>query len=75
MVLSNLSRKLNSASFTEELTPLILATQKQFGFTHICAGASAFGKVNIRQTKGRFQIIEPLYVFYTLWDHQCCILF
>ncbi|KAL4658720.1 electron transfer flavoprotein subunit alpha, mitochondrial [Arapaima gigas] len=28
----------------EELTPLILATQKQFQFTHICAGASAFGK-------------------------------
>ncbi|GAB5572250.1 electron transfer flavoprotein subunit alpha [Prionailurus iriomotensis] len=29
----------------EELTPLILATQKQFSYTHICAGASAFGKV------------------------------
>ncbi|XP_033824263.1 electron transfer flavoprotein subunit alpha, mitochondrial [Periophthalmus magnuspinnatus] len=28
----------------EELTPLVLATQKQFNFTHICAGASAFGK-------------------------------
>ncbi|KAK2842271.1 hypothetical protein Q5P01_012471 [Channa striata] len=28
----------------EELAPLILATQKQFNFTHICAGASAFGK-------------------------------
>ncbi|KAF5911488.1 hypothetical protein HPG69_000780 [Diceros bicornis minor] len=28
----------------EELTPLILATQKQFSYTHICAGASAFGK-------------------------------
>ncbi|XP_064421902.1 electron transfer flavoprotein subunit alpha, mitochondrial isoform X2 [Latimeria chalumnae] len=28
----------------EELTPLILETQKQFNFTHICAGASAFGK-------------------------------
>ncbi|XP_062858366.1 electron transfer flavoprotein subunit alpha, mitochondrial [Trichomycterus rosablanca] len=28
----------------EELTPLILATQEQFSFTHICAGASAFGK-------------------------------
>uniref|UniRef100_A0A8C7G3P1 Electron transfer flavoprotein subunit alpha n=1 Tax=Oncorhynchus kisutch TaxID=8019 RepID=A0A8C7G3P1_ONCKI len=31
-------------SLTEELTPLILATQKQVNFTHICAGASAFGK-------------------------------
>ncbi|XP_015421663.1 PREDICTED: electron transfer flavoprotein subunit alpha, mitochondrial, partial [Myotis davidii] len=28
----------------EELTPLVLATQKQFSYTHICAGASAFGK-------------------------------
>ncbi|XP_026540350.1 electron transfer flavoprotein subunit alpha, mitochondrial isoform X1 [Notechis scutatus] len=28
----------------EELTPLILETQKQFSFTHICAGATAFGK-------------------------------
>ncbi|XP_056137356.1 electron transfer flavoprotein subunit alpha, mitochondrial [Lampris incognitus] len=28
----------------EELTPLVLATQQQFNFTHICAGASAFGK-------------------------------
>uniref|UniRef100_A0AAZ3R707 Electron transfer flavoprotein subunit alpha, mitochondrial n=1 Tax=Oncorhynchus tshawytscha TaxID=74940 RepID=A0AAZ3R707_ONCTS len=31
-------------SLPEALTPLILATQKQFNFTHICAGASAFGK-------------------------------
>jgi len=28
----------------ETLTPLILATQEQFKFTHIVAGASAFGK-------------------------------
>lgn len=28
----------------ETLTPLILATQKQFNFTHILAGATAFGK-------------------------------
>nr|KAF6283474.1 electron transfer flavoprotein subunit alpha [Pipistrellus kuhlii] len=28
----------------EELTPLVLATQKQFNYTHICVGASAFGK-------------------------------
>ncbi|CAJ1056715.1 electron transfer flavoprotein subunit alpha%2C mitochondrial [Xyrichtys novacula] len=31
-------------SLPEDLTPLILATQKQFNYTHICAGASAFGK-------------------------------
>ncbi len=28
----------------ERLTPLIVASQKQFNFTHIVAGASAFGK-------------------------------
>lgn len=28
----------------EPLAPLIVATQQQFGFTHILAGASAFGK-------------------------------
>jgi electron transfer flavoprotein alpha subunit len=28
----------------ESLTPLVLAAQKQFNFTHIIAGASAFGK-------------------------------
>lgn len=28
----------------ESLTPLILQTQKQFNFSHILAGASAFGK-------------------------------
>uniref|UniRef100_A0A8C5KY20 Electron transfer flavoprotein subunit alpha n=1 Tax=Jaculus jaculus TaxID=51337 RepID=A0A8C5KY20_JACJA len=28
----------------EELTPLVLETHKQFNYTHICAGASAFGK-------------------------------
>jgi len=28
----------------EPLAPLVVSTQKQFGFTHILAGASAFGK-------------------------------
>ncbi|NEU36123.1 electron transfer flavoprotein subunit alpha/FixB family protein, partial [bacterium LRH843] len=28
----------------ESLTPLVLATHAQFKFTHIVAGASAFGK-------------------------------
>lgn len=32
---------------SESLTPLVLATQKQFNFTHIVAGASAFGKVRL----------------------------
>lgn len=32
----------------EALSPLILAAQKQFGFTHIIGGASAVGKVRTR---------------------------
>lgn len=28
----------------ENITPLVVATQKQFNFTHIFAGATAFGK-------------------------------
>lgn len=31
----------------EAITPLLLETQKQFSFTHILAGASAFGKVSV----------------------------
>lgn len=33
-----------SALLPEAVTPLVLETQKQFNFTHILAGASAFGK-------------------------------
>lgn len=29
----------------EAITPLIVETQKQFNFTHILSGATAFGKV------------------------------
>ncbi len=29
----------------ESMTPLVIATQKQFNFSHILAGANAFGKV------------------------------
>ena len=32
---------------TEALTPLILETLKQFNFSHVLAGAGAFGKVTI----------------------------
>ncbi|CAL1299740.1 unnamed protein product, partial [Larinioides sclopetarius] len=38
------SRVCFKISSIESLTPLILASQKQFSFTHIVAGASAFGK-------------------------------
>ena len=32
----------------EAVTPLLLDAQKQFNFTHVIAGASAFGKVRVR---------------------------
>lgn len=31
----------------ENLTPLILESQKQFSFTHLVAGGTAFGKVSV----------------------------
>ena len=35
----------------EALTPLLLDAQKQFNFTHVVAGASAFGKVKFNWKK------------------------
>uniref|UniRef100_A0A672SNA9 Electron transfer flavoprotein subunit alpha n=1 Tax=Sinocyclocheilus grahami TaxID=75366 RepID=A0A672SNA9_SINGR len=43
----------------EELTPLILATQKQFSFTHVCAGASAFGKLDVAPISDIIEIKSP----------------
>lgn len=45
----------------EALSPLILAAQKQFGFTHILSGASAVGKVRVfvLQGSGAFEIPQP----------------
>ncbi|XP_043839481.1 electron transfer flavoprotein subunit alpha, mitochondrial [Dromiciops gliroides] len=40
----------------EELTSLILATQKQFNYTHICAGASAFGKNLLPRVAGKLDV-------------------
>ncbi|XP_068814395.1 electron transfer flavoprotein subunit alpha, mitochondrial isoform X1 [Struthio camelus] len=40
----------------EELTPLILATQNQFNYTHICAGASAFGKNLIPRVAAKLNV-------------------
>lgn len=40
---------------TEVLTPLILEAQKQFSFTHILAGAGAFGKVSV-EFLGRWSV-------------------
>ena len=34
------------SSFSEALTPLVLAMQKQFNFSHVLAGATASGKVS-----------------------------
>lgn len=40
----------------EELTPLVLATQKQFNYTHICPGASAFGKNLIPRVAAKLDV-------------------
>jgi electron transfer flavoprotein alpha subunit len=40
----------------ESLTPLVLATQKQFNFTHIIAGASAFGKSLIPRVAAKLDV-------------------
>uniref|UniRef100_A0A8C7D7H3 Electron transfer flavoprotein subunit alpha, mitochondrial n=1 Tax=Oncorhynchus kisutch TaxID=8019 RepID=A0A8C7D7H3_ONCKI len=41
----------------KELTPLILASQKQFNFTHICAGASAFGKNLLPRVSAKLDVV------------------
>ncbi|KAK7501629.1 hypothetical protein BaRGS_00007060, partial [Batillaria attramentaria] len=43
----------------EALTPLILATHKQFNFTHIMAGATAFGKSLIPRVAAKLDV-SPL---------------
>jgi electron transfer flavoprotein alpha subunit len=43
----------------ESMTPLILATQNQFKFTHIIAGASAFGKALIPRVAAK-QDVSPV---------------
>lgn len=40
----------------ESLTPLILATQTQFKFTHILAGASAFGKAVLPRVAAKLDV-------------------
>lgn len=40
----------------ESLTPLVLATQKQFSFTHIVAGASAFGKALLPRVAAKLDV-------------------
>ncbi|XP_077286363.1 electron transfer flavoprotein subunit alpha wal isoform X1 [Arctopsyche grandis] len=40
----------------EALTPLILASQKQFNFTHILAGASAFGKAVLPRVAAKLDV-------------------
>ncbi|KAJ9575970.1 hypothetical protein L9F63_007159, partial [Diploptera punctata] len=41
---------------TENLTPLILATHKQFNFTHILAGATAFGKALLPRVAAKLDV-------------------
>ncbi|XP_017783676.1 PREDICTED: electron transfer flavoprotein subunit alpha, mitochondrial [Nicrophorus vespilloides] len=40
----------------ESITPLVLATQKQFNFTHIVAGASAFGKALLPRVAAKLDV-------------------
>lgn len=40
----------------ESLTPLVLATQKQFNFTHIVAGASALGKALLPRIAAKLDV-------------------
>ncbi|PSN46334.1 Electron transfer flavoprotein subunit alpha, partial [Blattella germanica] len=40
----------------ENLTPLVLATQKQFNFTHIVAGATAFGKALLPRIAAKLDV-------------------
>ncbi|XP_044740929.1 electron transfer flavoprotein subunit alpha, mitochondrial [Chrysoperla carnea] len=40
----------------ESLTPLLVATQKQFNFTHIVAGASAFGKALLPRVAAKLDV-------------------
>ncbi|KAK0162119.1 hypothetical protein PV327_008483 [Microctonus hyperodae] len=40
----------------ESLTPLILQTQKQFNFSHILAGASAFGKALLPRVAAKLDV-------------------
>lgn len=40
----------------EALTPLIVASQKQFNFTHIMAGASTFGKALLPRVAAKMDV-------------------
>lgn len=40
----------------ESLTPLILATQKQFNYTHILAPATAFGKALLPRVAAKLDV-------------------
>lgn len=40
----------------EALTPLVLATQKQFNFTHILAPATAFGKALLPRVAAKLDV-------------------
>lgn len=40
----------------ESLTPLIISSQKQFNYTHIIAGASAFGKALLPRVAAKLDV-------------------
>lgn len=43
----------------EALTPLVIESQKQFKFTHIIAGASAFGKGLLPRVAAKLEV-QPI---------------
>ena len=45
----------------EALTPLLMATQNQFNFSHITAGASAFGKVRCQHGGGKMDNLGSIF--------------
>lgn len=50
--------------FAEAVTPAVFNVQKQFNYTHILAGATAFGKVgNVLIVKQGFSVFFPFLHF------------
>lgn len=53
----------------EAITPLLLATQKQFNFTHITAGATAFGKSLLPRVAAKLDV-APISDIIGVEDHE-----
>lgn len=54
----------------EIVSPLIVAAQKQFSFSHITAGSSAFSKVSELPFSVHYMVVVVAHIFFkTLWLH------